>query len=78
MSSKTVQKAVLAELRQHEQPISVRELVARIREAHPEFRTVADFDFRSAILAMTAVGAIESTSTSQLALRAGSAVPARG
>lgn len=66
MSGKTIQKAVLMELKQHGQPISVRELVARFRRDHPEFRDVADFDFRSAILAMSAVGTIESTPSNQI------------
>lgn len=60
MSGKSIQKAVLMELKQHGKPISVRELVALVRRDRPEFRAVADFDFRSAILAMSAVGAIES------------------
>lgn len=78
MSSRSVQKAVLAELRQYGQPISIRELVARVRQGRPEFRAVADFDFRSAILAMRAIGAIESTPTNQVTARSHSGLAGRG
>ena len=78
MSSKSVQQAVLAELRQYGQPISIRELVARVRQGRPEFRAVADFDFRSAILAMRAIGAIESTPTNQVTARSHPGLAGRG
>lgn len=78
MSSKSVQQAVLAELRRHGGPLSVRDLLVRVRQAKPEFRAVPDFDFRSAILAMTAIGAIESDATNQLKARAPLPLAARG
>jgi hypothetical protein len=78
MSKQAIQKAVVEQLRQSQRPMTVRELVGRIRQQRPEFKKVADFDFRSAVLAMTTSGAIESTSTNQVAVRADQAVPARG
>lgn len=78
MNSKSIQKAILAELREYGQPISIRELIARLRKGRPEFTTVADFDLRSAILAMTAVGAIESTPTNQVTVRSTSGLAGRG
>lgn len=78
MSNKSIQKAVLAELHRDGQPLSVRELIARVRQGRPEFTTVADFDVRSAILAMTAVGAIECTPTNQITVRPRSGLAGRG
>lgn len=79
MSRQAIQQAVFDELRQSARPLSVRELVERIRRGRPEFKHVADFDFRSAVLAMTAIGAIESTPTNQVAVRAtDQSVAARG
>ena len=78
MSRQAIQKAVFDELRQSGRPMSVRELVERIRRQRPGFKQVADFDFRSAVLAMTAIGAIESTPTSQIAVRADQPAAARG
>jgi hypothetical protein len=79
MSRQAIQQAVFDELRQSARPLSVRELVERIRRERPEFKQVPDFEFRSAVLAMTAVGAIESTTTNQLAVRAAEhPVAARG
>lgn len=69
MSRQTIQRAVVDELQQYGQPISVGKLVQRIRDGHPEFKQVADFDFRSAVLAMTAVGIVESTATNEVAIR---------
>ena len=79
MSRQAIQKAVFEELRQSGRPMSVRELLERIRRERPEFKQVADFDLRSAVLAMTAIGAIESTPTNQVAVRAAEpAAAARG
>jgi hypothetical protein len=78
MSKQAIQKAVVEQLRQSQRPMSVRELVERIRRDRPEFKQVADFDFRSAVLAMRTSGAIESTSTNQVAVRTDQPVPARG
>ena len=78
MSKQAIQKAVVEQLRQSQRPMSVRELVQRIRQDRPEFKQVADFDFRSAVLAMRTSGAIESTSTNQVAVRTDRPVPARG
>jgi hypothetical protein len=78
MSKQAIQKAVVEQLRQSQRPMSVRELVERIRRDRPEFRQVADFDFRSAVLAMRTSGAIESTSTNQVAVRTDQPVQARG
>jgi hypothetical protein len=78
MSRQAIQKAVVEELRQYGRPMSVRELVERIRRDRPELKQVADFDVRSAVLAMTAIGAIESTATNQVAVPADQAAPARG
>jgi hypothetical protein len=69
MSKQAIQKAIIEQLRQSQRPMSVRELVERIRRDRPEFRQVADFDFRAAVLAMRTSGAIESTSTNQVAVR---------
>ena len=68
-SKQAIQKAVVEQLRQSQRPMSVRELVERIRRDRPEFKQVADFDFRSAVLAMRTSGVIESTSTNQVAVR---------
>ena len=78
MSKQAIQKAVVEQLRQSQRPMSVRELVERIRRDRLEFKQVADFDFRSAVLAMRTSGAIESTSTNQVAVRTDQPVPARG
>lgn len=78
MSNRSIQKAVLAELRQYGQPISIRELMALVRQGRPEFKSVADFDFRSAILAMRAIGAIESTPTNQITARSHPGLAGRG
>lgn len=66
MSRQAIQKAVYDALRQSGRSMTVRELVDLVRHQHPELQQVADFDIRAAILAMTAVGAIESTSTGQV------------
>ena len=77
MSKQAIQEAVVNELRQSGHPLSVRELVGRIRQ-RAEFSQVPDFDFRSAVLAMAAVGEIESTSTNQVAVPTDAAIAARG
>lgn len=61
-----IQQAVFEELHQSQRPMSVRDLIEQIRREHPEFKQVADFDFRSALLAMKISGMIESTSTNQI------------
>ena len=78
MSKQAIQKAVVEQLRQSQRPMSVRELVDSIRQARPEFKQVADFDFRSAVLAMRTSGALESTATNQVTVRADRPVAARG
>jgi hypothetical protein len=65
-------------LGQHGQPMSLRQLLERIRQRGPEFKQVADFDVRSAVLAMTAIGTIESSPTNKIAVRVESPVAARG
>ena len=72
MSKQAIQRAVVEELRRSARPLTVRELVERIRRS-AEFNQVPEFDLRSAVLAMTAVGEIESTSTNQIAVRSSAA-----
>ena len=77
MSRQDVQKAVIAELRSSEQPLRIGDLIEAIRKQKPEFADVRDFDFRTAVLALTANGQIHSTSTNRVEVRA-EAVGARG
>lgn len=70
MSRKKVQEAVLAELRRSPTPVGVRDLVERIRRGQPALGAVSDFDVRAAVLAMMAIGAIDSTLSNRLSARA--------
>jgi len=67
--SKKLQQAVLAELRRNGRPMSIRELFSVVRSSDPELESVPDFDLRSAILAMHAIGAIESDAANHISLR---------
>jgi len=78
MSRQDIQKAVLNELRRSAHPISVRELVEQVRKRLPEFKQVSDFEFRSAVVAMTAGGILESTPTNEVAASAAPTLSARG
>ena len=69
MGRQIIQKAVVTALMSSQEPMSVRELIAQVRKANPAFGNVPDFDIRSAVLAMTANGTIQSTSTNQLEVR---------
>ena len=75
MSRQDVQKAVIAELRSSEQPLRVGDLIEAIRKQKPEFADVRDFDFRTAVLALTANGQIHSTSTNRVEVRVETAGP---
>lgn len=77
MSRQAIQNAVFTVVRSSGQPLRVRTLMERIREK-PEFRDVPDFDLRSAILALTANGTLQSTSTNELEIRHAPAVAPRG
>ena len=78
MSRQLIQKAVLTALQRAHQPVSVRELMERLRTADPAFNNVADFDIRSAVLAMAANGTIQSTSTNQVEVRPAAVAAERG
>jgi hypothetical protein len=78
MSTQTIQKTVLTVLQLAHHPISVRELIAQVRAQNPDFISVSDFDLRSAVLAMTANGTIQSTSTNQVVVSPNPAQAERG
>lgn len=67
MSKQEIQRAIVDQLERSQGPMTVGKLLQSIRQQHPEFRTVADFDFRSAVLAMRMSGAVRSISTNQIA-----------
>lgn len=67
MSKQEIQQAIAEQLERSEGPMTVGELLQNIRQQRPEFRKVADFDFRSAVLAMRISGAVRSISTNQIA-----------
>ena len=69
MSRQDVQKAVIAQLRSSERPLRVGDLIEAIRRQQPGFAAVRDFDFRTAVLALTANGQIHSTSTNRVEVR---------
>jgi hypothetical protein len=77
MSRQDVQKAVIAQLRSSEHPLRVGDLIEAIRREKPEFANVRDYDFRTAVLALTANGQIHSTSTNRVEARV-ETVGARG
>ncbi len=70
MSRQLIQKAVFTTLQRVHHPISVRELIEHLRTDDAAFNSVPDFDIRSAVLALTANGTIQSTSTNQVEVRA--------
>lgn len=78
MSKQAIQQAVAAVLTRLRHPISVRALMEEIRTEKPEFRDVPDFDFRSAVLALTANGTIQSTSTNEVEIRTPQALGGHG
>lgn len=78
MSRQVIQKAVFTALQRVHHPISVRELMEQLRTDDPAFRDVPDFDIRSAVLALTANGTVQSTSTNQVEVRPVAAAVARG
>lgn len=68
MGNDKIRPAVEQYLRQQGTPATIGEMAAQIRDANVDLRNVSDFDVRSTVLRMMAVGQLESKETNQIAL----------
>ena len=68
MGKDQVQQFVISELGKTSDPISVSDLLTRIRSTYAEAVSTPDFDFRAAVVALTAHGTLDMDTNSRVSL----------